>query len=240
MWTNVLAVDSATQHHTVSTKEINYLFPLYLYPLPADAAPAKRDLFGTGPDPFAGKTRIENIALDFRAWLDARYGTVHSPETLFGYIYAVLHAPAYRTRYADFLRSDFPRIPFPDGNAAFVALAALGEGLVAAHLLRDVPKRGLGTYTGKGDDTVLTFDWKPVDRRLVINATQYFADVPEAVWMFTIGGYQVLRQYLKARRGRVLTLDEIENVENVVNVLAFTIDRMAEIDGAYLAAFPPS
>ena len=236
---HAFVADGAGDQHFISTrtKEGGQFFPLYLYPPSADATPAKRDLFGTGTDPFANRDRIENIAPAFRTWLDARLGVVHSPEALLGYIYAILHAPAYRTAYADFLRSDFPRIPFPEDNAAFVALAALGEGLVAAHLLRNVPKRGLGGYTGKGDNRVETIDWRAVDSRIVINAHQTFADVPQAVWEFTIGGYQVLRQYLKARKGRVLTLDEIENVENVVNVLAFTIDRMAEIDAAYIAAF---
>ncbi len=156
---------------------------------------------------------------------------------LLGYIYAVLHAPAYRAAYADFLRSDFPRIPFPEDGAAFIALAALGSGLVEAHLLRAVPKRGLGGFVGKGDQRVEAVRYSPIDGRIHINATQGFADVPPTVWGFTIGGYQVLAKYLKSRRGRILSLDEIENVEAVANVLAFTIDRMAEIDVAYRAVF---
>jgi len=211
--------------------------PLYLYPPPADAKPRKAGLFGDD-DPFAGKERIENIAPAFRQWLDARLGRHHPPETLLGYIYAVLHAPAYRAAYADFLRSDFPRIPFPEDDAAFAALAALGSELVEAHLLRAVPKRGLGGFVGKGDQRIEAVRYSPVDGRIHINATQGFADVPPAVWNFTIGGYQVLDKYLKSRRGRVLSLDEIENVEAVANVLAFTIDRMTEIDVAYRAVFP--
>ena len=140
--------------------------------------------------------------------------------------------PAYRAAYADFLRSDFPRIPFPEDDAAFTTLAALGSELVEAHLLRAVPKRGLGGFVGKGDQRIEAVRYSPVDGRIHINATQGFADVPPAVWNFTIGGYQVLDKYLKSRRGRVLSLDEIENVEAVANVLAFTIDRMTEIDVA--------
>ena len=100
-----------------------------------------------------------------------------------------------------------------------------------------MPARGLGTYKGKGNDTVITPDWHPTGRRIVINATQFFADVPLEVWGFTIGGYQVLRQYLKARKGRALTISEIENVEQVVVVLAFTIDCMTDIEVEYKAAF---
>ena len=236
-WSNVLVVDGVAQHHSVSSKEVNYLFPLYLYPPGADAKPRKTDLFGHAADPFAGKRRIENIALAFRQWIDARLGQHHSPEAVFDYIYAVLHAPAYRTAYAEFLRSDFPRIPFPEDNATFIALANLGAGLVEAHLLRAVPKRGLGGFSGNGDQRVEAVRYSPNDSRIHINAIQGFADVPPEVWHFTIGGYQVLDKYLKSRRGRVLSLDEIENVEAVTNVLAFTIERMVEIDAVYRAAF---
>jgi len=237
-WSNVLVVNGIAQHHSVSSKEVNYLFPLYLYPPPADAKPRKADLFGDAPDPFAGQERIENIAPAFRQWLDARLGRHHPPEAVLGYIYAVLHAPAYRAAYADFLRSDFPRIPFPESDAAFARLSALGAGLIDAHLLRAVPKRGLGGFEGKGDQRVEAVRYSPLDGRIQINATQGFAAVPPSVWRFTIGGYQVLDKYLKSRRSRILSLDEIENVEAVANVLAFTIERMAEIDAAYAAAFP--
>lgn len=235
-WSNVLVVDGVAQHHSVSSKEVNYLFPLYLYAPPTGAKPRKADLFDDA-DPFAGKERIENIAPAFRKWLDARLGRHHSPEAVLGYIYAVLHAPTYRATYAEFLRSDFPRIPFPESDAVFTALSELGAGLVEAHLLRAVPKRGLGGFEGRGDERVEAVRYSPGERRIHINATQGFADVPPEVWGYTIGGYQVLDKYLKSRRGRVLSLDEIENVEAVANVLAHTIELVTEIDAAYRAAF---
>lgn len=220
-----------------NTSNNGFIFPLYLYRPDAGGRARKADLFGD-VDPFAGKERIENISPAFREWLDARVGHHHPPEAVLGYIYAVLHAPTYRSAYADFLRSDFPRLPFPDDNATFTKLAALGTDLVDAHLLRVVPKRGLGGFTGKGDQRVEAVRYSPVDHRIHINAVQGFAEVSPEVWGFVIGGYQVLDKYLKSRRGRVLSLDEIENVEAIVNVLALTIDRMADIDSAYRAAFP--
>lgn len=229
--------DAVVAHKAASRYDIGYAFPLYLYPPPANAKPHKADLFDDA-DPFAGKERIENIAPVFRKWLDARLGRRHSPEAVLGYIYAVLHAPTYRATYAEFLRSDFPRIPFPESDAVFTALSELGAGLVEAHLLRAVPKRGLGGFEGRGDERVEAVRYSPGDRRIHINATQGFADVPPEVWGYTIGGYQVLDKYLKSRRGRVLSLDEIENVEAVANVLAFTVERMTEIEAAYRAAFP--
>jgi len=212
--------------------------PLYLYPAANGIKPCRTDLFGDAADPFVGEGRIENIVPAFRQWLNARLGRHHPPEAVLGCIYAVLHAPAYRAAYADFLRSDFPRIPFPESDAAFTRLSELGAGLIEAHLLRAVPKRGLGSFEGKGDQRVEAVRYAPGDRRIQVNAAQSFANVPPEVWDFTIGGYQVIDKYLKSRRGRVLSLDEIETVESVVNVLAFTIERMAEIDVAYRAAFP--
>jgi len=239
-WKHACVSDLVVESCVVSskTKEQNYTFPLYRYPPPADAKPRKADLFGDASDPFAGKKRVENLAPAFRQWLNARLGRHHAPEAVLGYIYAVLHAPAYRIAYAEFLRSGFPRIPFPEDDAAFASLAALGAGLMEAHLLRTVPKRGLGGFEGKGDQRVEAVRYSPVDRCIRINATQGFADVTLDVWQFTIGSYQVLDKYLKTRRYRVLTLDEIENVEAVVNILAFTIERMAEIELSYCTAFP--
>ena len=236
---HVQVTDAITEVICISPKTSNngFIFPLFIYPFATDPKPRKGDLFAVA-DPFAGKERVENIAPAFRAWLDDRLGRHHSPEDVLGYIYAVLHAPTYRASYAEFLRSDFPRIPFPQEDAAFVALAALGISLIEAHLLRAIPKCGLGGFTGKGDERVETIRYSALDRHIHINATQGFANVPSEVWDFTIGGYQVLDKYLKSRRGRILTLDEIENVEAIANVLAFTIERTTDIETAYRAAFP--
>lgn len=180
----------------------------------------------------------ENFSPDFRAFLDARYNHHYTPEEILGFIYSVLHAPTYRTRYADFLRIDFPRVPFPEAAADFDALSALGATLIEAHLLRDVPPRQLAEYHGRGDHMVEFVRYSEQDRAVSINKTQSFRSVPEAVWEFHIGGYQVLDKYLKSRKGRVLTLDEINHIGRVADSLAFTIDQMERIDAAYQAAFP--
>ena len=182
----------------------------------------------------------ENLAPTFRAFLDASYDHHYTPEEILGYIYAVLYAPTYRSRYAEFLRIDFPRIPFPKAKPTFDCLSDLGWALVQAHLLKSVPKPKprLGRYHGKGDHAVEQVRWSPAEEAVWINAAQRFAPVPEAVWTFHIGGYQVLDKYLKSRKGRTLSLDEIEHIGAVAEALAFTLDQMAEIDVAYRAAFP--
>ena len=99
-------------HKSASTYDISYVFPIYLYSPQEGEKAVKTDLFGT-IDPFEGRERIENVAPQFRAWADEQYKHHLSPEEVFGYIYAVVHSSTYRARYAEFLRADFPRIPFP-------------------------------------------------------------------------------------------------------------------------------
>lgn len=188
--------------------------------------------------PLRGDNEAENFSEGFRAFLDSRYDHHYTPEEILGYIYAVLHAPTYRTRYAEFLRIDFPRIPFPEDADDFETLSRLGWALVQAHLLREVPRKGLAKYHGKGDNSVEAVKYAEADQAISINKTQSFRPVPPEVWNFHIGGYQVLDKYLKSRKGRTLSLDEIDHVAAVADSLAFTVTQMARIDEAYRAAFP--
>ncbi|MCA6272465.1 MAG: N-6 DNA methylase [Phenylobacterium sp.] len=214
-WSHVFAVDQMMLHHAVSSKEVNYVYPL---------------IDGS----------LENLTPAFRDYLDARYGEHYDPEQILGYIYAVLHAPTYRSRYAEFLRIDFPRIPFAETPEQFEALSVLGWDLIQTHLLKTVPrsKPRLGDYTGRGDHTVEAVRYSPQEATVWINKTQGFANVPQAVWDFHIGGYQVIDKYLKSRKGRVLNLDEQTHIGNIAESLNFTIDQMAKIDAEYVRAFP--
>jgi very-short-patch-repair endonuclease len=162
-----------------------------------------------------------------------------TPEQIFHYVYAVLYAPSYRERYADFLRLDFPRIPFPSDREVFEAMAMLGERLVALHLLRspelDPP---LARFEGQGDSRIeksgrtgLRYDAH--QQRIYINASQYIAPVPQQVWEYQIGGYQVLAKWLKDRVGRCLSLDEIRTYCRIVTAIARTIELQSEIDRIY-------
>jgi predicted helicase len=180
----------------------------------------------------------ENLSPEFRAFIDAQYEHYYSPEQILGYIYAVLHAPAYRTRYAEFLRIDFPRIPFAEDKGDFQTLSDLGWKLIQVHLLREAPGFKLGEYQGKGDHIVESVRYSEQEQATWINKTQCFKPIPQNVWDFHIGGYQVLEKYLKSRNGRTLSLDEIDHVAAIADALAFTIEQMARIDAAYRVAFP--
>ena len=179
----------------------------------------------------------ENFSGHFRAFIDSRYEHHYAPEEIFGYIYAVLHAPTYRARYAEFLRSDFPRLPFPEKAEDFETLSGLGWALVQAHLLRELPLRGLAAHHGKGDHRVEAVRYSAEEQAIHINKSQCFKPVPSEVWDFHIGGYRVLDKYLNSRKGRVLSLDEINHLGAVADSLAFTIEQMARIDAVYRGAF---
>jgi predicted helicase len=202
--------------------EQNYCFPVHLYP--------------------GGKTQAENLSAAFRARLDGKYEHHFGAEQVAGYVYAILSSPTYRRRYLDFLRIDFPRIPFAESAVDFEKLSALGWALVEAHLLRKVKRRGLGKYQGnkqgQDENRVVAVRYVEAEEAAYINDAQRFAPIPPEVWNFRIGGYQVLDKYLKSRKGRVLSLDEQEHVPKVADALAFTIEQMSTIDEAYKAAFP--
>ncbi|OGZ57064.1 MAG: hypothetical protein A3J04_01855 [Candidatus Ryanbacteria bacterium RIFCSPLOWO2_02_FULL_47_14] len=152
-----------------------------------------------------------------------------TPEDIFDYIYAALHSPSYREKYKEFLKIDFPRIPYPKDKKQFVALVALGKELRELHLLKS-PKINPNKipYPEPGSDAVEKVAYK--DWRVYINVTQYFGDVPEVAWNFYIGGYRPAQKWLKDRKGRTLTNQDIEHYQKIIVVLTETNRVMKEID----------
>lgn len=219
-WRHAFVADGPPNDCLISdqSSEANYVFPLWR-------------IGNQSTD------KNENLSSGFRTFIDCRYEHHYTIEEILGYVYAVLYAPTYRKRYAEFLRIDFPRVPFAQKAGDFDALSELGWELVEAHLLRNVPHKGLAKYHGKGDHAVEAVRYLPKQQSISINDTQSFRPVPQAVWDFHIGGYQVLDKYLKSRKGRKLSLDEIDHVAAVADSLAFTVEQMAKIDKAYQDAF---
>lgn len=150
---------------------------------------------------------------------------------IFYYIYAILHSPTYRSRYAEFLKVDFPRLPLTTSLPLFRTLCQLGANLVALHLMES-PKldRHLTTYTGLVNPEVEKVSYARDNVWLDKAQTRGFRGVPEAVWNFHIGGYQVCEKWLKDRRGRILSKEDIEHYHRIVVALAETIRLMQEID----------
>jgi predicted helicase len=153
-----------------------------------------------------------------------------TPEDIFHYTYAVFHSPGYWSRYAEFLKIDFPRLPLTGNMELFRALAYLGGELVALHLLESPKVNAFITrFEGQGDNSIPK---KPTykDGAVWINTTQRFQGIPAGVWNFHVGGYQVCEKWLKDRKGRMLSADDITHYQRVVVALNETIRLMAEID----------
>lgn len=169
-----------------------------------------------------------------------------SPESAFHLIYSILHAEAYRERYGSALRNTYPRIPVPVTHELLEALLPLGANLVALHLLEDdYPAASWNTskpkgksplqnpitkFAGKRDAKVATGYPKYAAGKLFVNSSRWLEGVPENVWNFHIGGYQVCEKWLKDRRGRALSEDDIAHYQRIVVALRETIRLMAEID----------
>jgi type I restriction-modification system DNA methylase subunit len=151
------------------------------------------------------------------------------PEDIFNYIYAILHSPTYRTRYAEFLKIDFPRIPFTSNTALFAKLALIGEKLVGLHLLEDADYEGIG-FPELGDNKVEKLAYNEQKGEVWINSKQYFSGIAQNVWEFHIGGYQVAQKWLKDRKGRTLAFEDIETYMKAMASIRETIDLMRTID----------
>ena len=153
------------------------------------------------------------------------------PEDLFHYMYAVFHSPTYRGRYSEFLKIDFPRLPLTSDKNLFAALAENGAELVALHLMESPALDSLITgFKIEGSNEVEKVRYDENARRVYINKTQYFEGVPPEVWEFHVGGYQVCAKWLKDRRGRNLTFDDIQHYQKIVVALSETRRLMAEVD----------
>lgn len=155
------------------------------------------------------------------------------------WIYAVVHSPAYRSRYIEFLKSDFARIPLPKDRPVFKALIPLGTRLVALHLfdtnvasdLNDPPFRFAGAGRGGIPPTAGRSGYpRFTNGRVYINPERWFEEVPEATWEFHVGGYRVCEKWLKDRRGRTLSADDILHYRRVLHALNETRKLMTEID----------
>lgn len=249
---------------SLATKERTFLFPLYLYP-DKNAA----DLLGI-------KTPRPNLSNGFLKSLSVALGVPQkganglpqhlTPEDIFHYVYALLHSPGYRNRYAEFLKIDFPRLPLTSSLELFRELVRIGADLVAQHLVEAPVQLAISARVDKGAKTwryevakgqhlpvTLSFNGpeKPVvgkvgwsnntvwidavkpkkgeaDTR--VTGTVGFRGVPEDVWNFHIGGYQVCEKWLKDRKDRTLTADDIAHYHRIVTALHETIRLMKEID----------
>lgn len=206
-----------TDKTILSSKDNTSVFPLYLYPEEGSIDTSRR------PN------------LDEKIWaqINTAIGKEATPEDIFDYIYGILHSLSYRAKYKEFLKVDFPRIPYPKDQAEFEHFRSFGNRLRELHLMHNVPDSPV-TFPNAGSMQVdaLRWEWNKDDGysgNVYINETQCFEGVPAEAWDFYIGGYQPAQKWLKDRKGRTLSFDDIEHYRKIISVLMETSRLMKKI-----------
>ena len=179
------------------------------------------------------KKKKPNIEERFFSILSDRYNVTPSPEEILYYIYGVLYSNIYRETYAEFLKIDFPRVPFTADVTLFKKMGVLGKRLANLHLLKSPELNPpIATYHGSGDnDQIQKITYNKKTGRLYINREKYFEGISPEVWNYYIGGYQVLRKYLRDRKGRIM--EDAPHFCRIVTALSKTIALQREIDKIY-------
>ena len=211
------------------TKERGYVFPLYLYP-EQKAQLSFGEITERTPNlnPDIIKQISDSLGLVFTNEKEKNTSSF-APIDVLDYIYAVLHSPKYREKYKEFLKLDFPRVPFPKDVSTFWQLVKLGGEIRQIHLLEsDVVEEYITQYPESGNDVVVKIKYE--DGRVYINENQYFDKVPETAWSFYIGGYQPAQKWLKDRKDRVLSFEDILHYQKIIVALTETARLMREID----------
>jgi predicted helicase len=210
---NLLSVTSNVTDLNVYYRGGGLIFPLYLY-----------------QENFGKIQRATNMKEEIVKKITAKIGVGKINEIqIFDYIYAVLHSPSYRNRYKEFLKTDFPHIPYPENDKQFERLAGLGEKLRKLHLMENVkPQKETANFPVAGTNEIEKPQYSK--NKVFINKNQYFDNVPLSVWNFYIGGYQPAQKWLKDRRNRTLNYEEIQHYQQIIAVLGETEQIMKEID----------
>jgi len=235
--TNLIADDSRISNRT---RERGYIFPLYLYPEieKQQCSDENRERI-----PNLNSEIVENIARDLSlSFVTDKGGDkgTFAPLDLLDYIYAVLHSPGYRETNKEFLKIDFPRVPYPKDKKTFWQLVKLGGSLRQIHLLdSEITEKYISSYPQDGTNEINrklnANDWELYDvenqvGRIWINDEQYFDKIPLLAWELYIGGYQPAKKWLKDRKGRKLSYDDILHYQKIIVALAGTDRLMGEID----------
>ena len=226
---NYFITENITDKGISSSLDNANIFPLYLYP----ETNGQQTIDQTTERKPNLKAEIvnkiaENLGLTFTNEKEATENTF-APIDILDYIYAVLHSPTYRDKYKEFLKIDFPRVPYPKDQDTFWQLVKLGGEIRQIHLLES-PKveQYITQYPMDGDNVVGKPKYK--DGKVYINDTQYFDNVPQVAWEFYIGGYQPAQKWLKDRKDRKLEFDDILHYQKIIVALSETDRLMKKID----------
>ena len=226
---SAIVTDTIIGHKALDAYDINSLFPLYAYRTYEESRVVREPNLGDDFVEAVGSA----IGLAFTPEGSSDFQRSFGSEDVFHYIYAVLHSPEYRRRYADFLKSDFPRVPITRNRSLFADLVEQGRRLTSLHLMESEGD-DLPSYPRSGSDRVDGVRYTPpkgdVLGRVFINAAQYFEGVVPETWKFTIGGYRPAEKWLDDRKHRELSYDDIIHYRRICDALAETPRIMASID----------
>jgi predicted helicase len=210
----------------------SYLFPLYVY---IEKEKSKKHSGSTMMifEPKAEyNVKRPNINQALIEQLTNEFKKTPTPEQIFYYIYAVLYSNTYRTKYAEFLKIDFPRIPFTNDYKLFIKLGEFGQRLADLHLLKSAElDKSITKLNGKGDFRIEKVRYE--NGNVFINKDQYFADIKPDVWEYHIGGYQICDRWLKERKSMLLSADDIKHYCQIASALQKTIEIQKKIDTIY-------
>ncbi len=233
-WSHALITSFISEHGVLSSKTTSYHFPLYIYPEQKNTSKTAggssvmmvfepQSVYGIKP----------NITPAIIERLEQTYGKEPSPENILYYIYAVLYSNIYRETYGEFLKIDFPRVPFTADYKIFMKLSKYGKKLADLHLQKNpLLERPVAKYQGTGtNDRIESIVYVDNERRIYINSDKYFENVSLETWKYHIGGYQVLKKYLKDRKGK--TMDNAPLFCRIVTALSKSIEIQKKIDEIY-------
>lgn len=228
-WSNIQISDSIIDNrYHFSYKGIPIQAPLYLYPETKQSEIGKDGEREPNLNMEIVQKIADGLGLKFAKEKVDTEGTF-APIDLLDYIYAVLHSPSYREKYKEFLKIDFPRIPYPEDVETFWKLVSKGGELRQIHLMESpILENHEYYFPVEGNNEVEKPEYK--GGRVYINKEQYFENVPEISWNFYIGGYQPAQKWLKDRKGRTLTFDDIQHYQKIIKALLETDRVMREID----------
>lgn len=232
---HAFVTDGLMTHHGVSTKEVNYQFPLYRYPNAPDETSSK----------LQETPRQTNVNAKVVSQLSEFYSSEVTPEEVFYYTYAVLYTRTYRLKYSEFMETDFPKIPFPEDESLFQEYASHGEDLVRFHLLThpDLSSPGIHLHSegdsNSGENKVSERTgeyyrhYDEEEGRFYINSNQYFAPVPQDTWEYEIGDRQVAKKWIQNRIGENLSSNEVRKFCRIIRALMETVTIQDELDKSW-------
>jgi len=220
-YTHVLVTENIVDNRTFfSSKGIIQQAPLYLFP-----DKEQGNLFL--------REKTANISNRILSTIEDFYSQTIIPENFLSYIYAICFSNIFREKYDEFLRIDFPRVPFTKNIEIFKEVSKIGKRLIDLHLLRNSElKQTSAKFKGQGEDLVIDKRlYDEENKRVYINQNFYFEGIAPEVWEYQVGGYQVLDKYLKDRKGQ--RMDDPRHFIHIATALEKTIEIQTEIDAIY-------